>query len=110
MKNLIKTVMVAGLVSIAGAAYADSITFTGHGVLANGWEIPIKGHQGWTPRAPREIIKVAGKTCEIGTSVQGSVSRGCNYVISITPDGVAFELNSGEYSQTCTKNGMPRCY
>lgn len=111
MKNLIKTVMVAGLVSIASAACADEIRIEGYTVLDGlGWKVPIKGVQGWTPSKPRETIKVGGKTCDFGTSVQGSVPDGCNYVIEITPEGIGFNLNKGRYSSTCTKNGPPVCY
>lgn len=111
MKNLIKTIMVAGLVSIAGAASADEIRIEGYFVLdVLGWKIPIRGVQGWTPSKPREQIKVGGKTCEFGTSVQPNAPEGCNYVIEITPEGIGFNQIKGNFSSACTKNGPPVCY
>jgi len=86
----------------AGAALADNVTITSKasfstpgGMLESTNTFPFRGTQTIT-------FQVAGKTCNLNGSARGSVPTGCNYHLTVAPDGsITGELAAG--NQVCTQ-------
>ncbi len=102
-----KTFLGAVLVTagLSGAAMADTVTVetktnfsTPDDTLTSKNTLHFKGTQ--------EIqFDVAGKTCTLTGSASGAVPMGCNYLITVNPDGsISGVLHAG--NAVCTQSGQ----
>lgn len=104
MKSIITLAATAAIVMIAGAAQADSVKITGAAAVdADGGKssvaLDVSGDVGFTPTNNTIVVTVAGKTCTMGSSTQGSVPKGCNYEITVSGAGVS--VKPTEASDVC---------
>ncbi len=105
MKKLLLIIVAAAMFFMPGAAYADSVkiytqanfTSPASGVLTS----PEFFHDF---RGPQTItFTVAGKTCNLNGSARGSVPMGCNYAVTVAPNGsLAGKLTAG--NSICTQS------
>ena len=101
MNNFVKLALATSLLTISSAAYADSVLFAGK-VIINGKPFQLRqAESGFRPTNDVIEVKIAGKTCTFGSSTLGSVPRGCNYTVRITPDGI--DAVAREASNTCMR-------
>lgn len=101
MKKLLATTAIA-LFTMTGAALADTVGVTSEtsfssptGNISSTAVKPFVGTE-------NIIFTVAGKTCTLNGSKRGSVPMGCNYHITVSPDGaISGELTAG--NSVCTQ-------
>lgn len=103
MKKLFATTAIA-IFGLAGAALADTVGITSETSFStpsgNVSSDSVKAFVG-----PETIIfSVAGKTCTLNGSARGSVPMGCNYHITVDPNGnITGALTAG--NSVCTQSG-----
>jgi hypothetical protein len=104
MKKALMIVALA-LLSVAAAAFADTVSVTSQtsfsspsGKIESTNSFAFKGTQTIT-------FMVAGKTCNLNGSARGSVPAGCNYAITVAPNGsISGSLTAG--NSVCTQSGQ----
>lgn len=105
MKTILKFAAVAAFVFTAGAAQADTVTVMSDdlSVVTGKDKFPISfsGGVGFTPTDDTIALEIGGMMCTFGSSTQGSVPKGCNYQVIITPS--AMTAVPTEASDTCMK-------
>ena len=87
-------------------AYADSIKVESQIYQASPDPKTMGFSQSFGIRGAREMIfEVAGKTCTLLGSATNNVQGGCNYVLTVAPDGSI----SGTGNSGCTTDVAPDC-
>ncbi len=104
MRTILKMAAAAALVAFAGAAHADSVKISGAAAVdsdgGNGSiALNVSGDVGFTPKNDTIVVTIAGKTCTMGSSTQGSVPKGCNYEIMVS--GTDVSIKPIEASDVC---------
>jgi hypothetical protein len=112
MKKTLMTLMTVALTClfVSAAAFADNvavatqISFTDPGGSIN-------SSSNFSFIGTKTItFKVAGKTCNLNGSARGSVPSGCNYLLTVAPDGsISGVLTSGNSVCTQTAQIGPSC-
>ncbi|HEV8580497.1 MAG TPA: hypothetical protein VGX68_15630 [Thermoanaerobaculia bacterium] len=102
-----KALMIAVLavLCISSVALADSVSITSQasfsspsGSITSTGNFQFKGPQTIT-------FTVAGKTCNLNGSGRGSVPEGCNYAITVAPNGsISGTLTAG--NSVCTQSSQ----
>jgi hypothetical protein len=103
-----KTLMIMTLTSLmaAAAALADSVSVTSQTSFSNpsGGSISSTNSYGFKGTATITFT-VAGKTCNLKGSASGPVPTGCNYAITVAPNGsISGSLTSG--NSVCTQTNQ----
>ena len=103
-----KIVAPMALISFFSAGvFSDSVRIVTEGVnVESGGVHPfnISSEVGFAPTKDEIKVKIAGKVCTMGSSTQGSVPRGCNYSVVLTPDGA--KVVAREASDVCKQIPM----
>jgi hypothetical protein len=90
------------LLFVASVAQADSVSITvqASATPSNNPNGSGTVSWGWTPTGSPTAVKFAGKTCNWVSSTTGAGTAGCNYSITVAPDGSL--SNPGSNSSGCT--------
>lgn len=97
-----KTTAVLAILALSSAALADTLQVTSATALdgrtktsAVNFTVPVT--------SPTFTFHVAGKSCTFKTSANGPVPTGCNYDVTVGPDGsISGSLTAG--NQYCTQS------
>ncbi len=102
-----KTLLIAALVllAVSSAALADTVTVTSN----TSFSVPSGSIQSTNTFAfggtQTITFTVAGKTCNLNGSARGSVPMGCNYAITVAPNGsITGTLAAG--NSVCTQSSQ----
>jgi hypothetical protein len=95
-----------GVLLVSGAALADSVTITSQASFSSPSGGSIQSTGNYQFKGPKMItFIVAGKTCNLIGSASGPVQQGCNYAITVAPDGsISGKLTAG--NSVCTQSGQ----
>lgn len=102
-----KSLMIAAFVflAVSTVALADSLTVTSQ-LLTTSPDVPtISTSTNFAFKGPNTItFTIAGKTCNLKGSGGGGVPAGCNYTITVAPNG-SISGTSGD-NQGCTPSSQ----
>lgn len=109
MKKLLATTAIA-MFGMVGVAMADTVAVTSQTSLRQP-AANLSSSNAYAFKGTEYIIfEVAGKTCTLNGSAMGSVPMGCNYSITVKPDGsLVGELTAGNEVCTQTSAVVPQC-
>lgn len=97
--SLVVAATFIGLVSLVNA---DSVKVVTAADVA-GQTVTTEKEIGFTPTTDTIIVKVAGKTCTMGSSTLGSAPQGCNYIVNVDVNGVSATLKEDSTIAVCSK-------
>jgi hypothetical protein len=100
----IKTTLVLAttLIGFLSLANADSVKVLTTADVA-GQTVTTEKEIGFTPTTDTITVKVAGKTCTMGSSTLGSAPQGCNYIVNVDVNGVSATLKEDSTIAVCSK-------
>ena len=99
-------VLIAVLVlCVSAAALADTVAITSNASFSSP-SGSIQSTNSFAFQGTQTItFQVAGKTCNLNGSARGSVPMGCNYAISVAPNGsITGSLTAG--NSVCTQSAQ----
>jgi len=103
-----KTLMILALalLAVSSAALADTVSVTSNTSFSSPGGGSIQSTNSFAFQGTQTItFTVAGKTCNLNGSARGSVPMGCNYAISVAPNGsITGSLTAG--NSVCTQSGQ----
>lgn len=108
MRSSFKTGLIGAALTLAafaaGAAHADTVSITSHANVGTPLQM-ISAPMSWAhnPTTPNLTVNVAGKTCTLVSSLQSGSQNGCNYALTVGPDGTitgALVAGNGSCTQT----------
>ncbi len=104
MKKKLASIVIVGLL-FSSVAFADTVSITSNTIFSTPGHM-LTSSENYAFRGTKDIVfTVAGKTCTLRGSARGSVPMGCNYAISVTPNGsVVGHLTAG--NQVCTQSNQ----
>jgi hypothetical protein len=91
---------------VAAAAMADTVSVTSQSSFSNPGGGNIQSTNSFAFQGTQTItFMVAGKTCNLNGSARGSVPMGCNYAITVAPNGsISGSLTAG--NSVCTQSAQ----
>jgi hypothetical protein len=103
-----KTLTIVALVflAVSAAALADTVSVTSQTSFSSPSGGSISSTNSYAFGGTQTItFSVAGKTCNLNGSARGSVPMGCNYAITVAPNGsISGSLTAG--NAVCTQSGQ----
>lgn len=95
-------VVVAVFIGLVSLVNADSVNVVTTADVA-GQTVTTEKEIGFTPTTDKITVKVAGKTCTMGSSTLGSAPQGCNYIINVDVSGVSATLKEDSTVAVCSR-------
>ena len=95
-------VTVAAFIGLVSSVNADSVKVVTTADVA-GQTVMTEKEIGFTPTTDMITVKVAGKTCTMGSSTLGSAPQGCNYIVNVDEGGVSAILKEDSTTAVCSK-------
>jgi hypothetical protein len=103
-----KTLTIVALVflAVSAAAFADTVAVTSQTSFSSPSGGSISSTNSYAFKGVTTItFMVAGKTCHLKGSASGPVPTGCNYAITVAPNGsISGSLTAG--NEICTQSGQ----
>jgi hypothetical protein len=112
MKKLLLIIVAAAMFMLPGAAYADTVNIsTQANYTSPAGGVATSPDFVYAFGGPQTItFTVAGKTCNLIGSGRGSVPTGCNYAVTIAPNGsITGKLAAGNSVCTQSANVAASC-
>lgn len=111
MKKALAIVPLAFLLA-SSVAHADAVAVTSKTFFSSPYGATIESFNYTAFGGPWTIIfQVAGKTCYLNGSARGSVPEGCNYHLTVEPDGTIHGyLTAGNWVCTQSADVAASCY
>ncbi|HKV07771.1 MAG TPA: hypothetical protein VJ725_06525 [Thermoanaerobaculia bacterium] len=106
MKRIL-TIAALAILLVSSAALADTLKVTSVTSFASpSGAPPLESSNTYSFKGPQTItFTVAGKTCNLNGSARGPVPMGCNYAITVEPNGsISGTLTAG--NQYCTQSNQ----
>jgi hypothetical protein len=100
------TIIALAFLSVSAAALADTVSVTSQTSFASPSGGSLSSTNSFAFQGTQTItFTVAGKTCNLKGSAGGSVPMGCNYAITVAPNGsISGSLTAG--NAVCTQSGQ----
>jgi len=115
MTNTFKTAAVCAALTVgafaAGAAKADTVVTTFLTLVgAPTQQTTATANAAFNPTSPMLSVQIAGKTCSLVSSAQAIGPVGCNYALTVGPDGsITGVLAAGNAGCTPTPQVAAAC-
>lgn len=100
------TIAVLSFLLVSAVALADTVSVISQTSFASPSGGSINSSNSYAFKGVQTItFTVAGKTCNLNGSARGPVSTGCNYDITVAPNGtISGKLTAG--NQVCTQSNQ----
>lgn len=100
------TIIALAFLFVSAAAFADTVSVTSQTSFSSPSGGNITSTNSYAFQGPQTItFTVAGKTCNLNGSARGSVPMGCNYAITVAPNGsITGSLTAG--NSVCTQSNQ----
>jgi len=100
------TIAALAILFVSGAALADTVAITSQTSFSDPSGGNISSTNSYAFQGTSTItFSVAGKTCNLNGSARGSVPMGCNYSLTVSPNGtITGSLTAG--NSVCTQSSQ----
>lgn len=99
-----KTLITVASLFLSFTAYADTVNITTEAAFSGPTSSQSsKIAYAFTPTTSPIVFNVAGKTCSWVSSTQAIGPQGCNYSITISPNGTLTNPSNANSTSSCTQ-------